>query len=103
MHFVICCLVVQVFTPEVILHYLRIFNFLWRAKRMEYCLTGIWKNQMSSSRFLQRLPGKDDSLNNLSINLFAFSCFTVMLTVGQILRRTHLLLSLMSDERFCLT
>eukprot|EP00111_Clytia_hemisphaerica_P012572 TCONS_00036953-protein len=45
-----------VFTPEVILHYLRIFNFLWRAKRMEYCLTGIWKNQMSSSRFLQKLP-----------------------------------------------
>jgi len=24
---------------------------------MEYCLTGIWKNQMSSSRFLQKLPG----------------------------------------------
>lgn len=45
-----------VFTPEVILHYLRIFNFLWRAKRMEYCLTGIWKNQMSSSRLLIKLP-----------------------------------------------
>ena len=45
-----------VFTPEVILHYLRIFNFLWRAKRMEYCLTEIWKNQMGNSRLLQKLP-----------------------------------------------
>lgn len=45
-----------VFTPDVILQYLRIFNFLWRAKRMEYCLTEIWKNQMSNSRLLQKLP-----------------------------------------------
>ncbi|XP_065644166.1 gamma-tubulin complex component 3 homolog isoform X3 [Hydra vulgaris] len=45
-----------VFTPDVILQYLRIFNFLWRAKRMEYCLTGIWKNQMSNSRILYKLP-----------------------------------------------
>jgi len=45
-----------IFTQDTILNYLRIFNFLWRAKRMEYCLTGIWKNQMSSSRLLIKLP-----------------------------------------------
>ena len=28
----------QVFTPEARLEYLRMFNFLWRAKRMEFTL-----------------------------------------------------------------
>ena len=37
--------------------YLRVFNFLWRAKRMEYILAGIWKGQMSNSRMLKSVPG----------------------------------------------
>ena len=45
-----------VFTGDVILHYLRIFNFLWRCKRMEYVLTEIWKKQMSWARGLRNLP-----------------------------------------------
>lgn len=37
-------------------HYLRVFNFLWRAKRMEYTLTDIWKGQMCNARLLRTMP-----------------------------------------------
>ncbi len=47
----------QVFTPEAMIMYLRVFNFLWRAKRMDYILAGIWKGQMSNSRMLRCIPG----------------------------------------------
>eukprot|EP00795_Rhopilema_esculentum_P016861 gene16861-8336_t len=45
-----------VFTPDCMLFYLRIFNFLWRAKRIEYCLTEIWKNQMTCNKLLRGIP-----------------------------------------------
>ncbi|XP_061841124.1 gamma-tubulin complex component 3 isoform X2 [Nerophis lumbriciformis] len=45
-----------VFTRECMGHYLRVFNFLWRAKRMEYTLTDIWKGQMCSAKLLQTMP-----------------------------------------------
>ncbi|KAK2147394.1 hypothetical protein LSH36_555g02025 [Paralvinella palmiformis] len=45
-----------VFTPESMIIYLRVFNFLWRAKRMEYILAGIWKSQMSNARILKSMP-----------------------------------------------
>ncbi|KAK1876620.1 Gamma-tubulin complex component 3 [Dissostichus eleginoides] len=37
-------------------HYLRVFNFLWRAKRMEYTLTDIWKGQMCNAKLLKTMP-----------------------------------------------
>eukprot|EP00118_Oscarella_pearsei_P015761 m.144765 g.144765 ORF g.144765 m.144765 type:complete len:863 (+) comp38407_c1_seq3:451-3039(+) len=39
-----------VFTNDTVLRYLRIFNFLWRAKRMEHSLASVWKSQMSRAR-----------------------------------------------------
>ena len=39
--------------------YLRVFNFLWRAKRMEYTLSAIWKNQNHNTRLLRALTGSD--------------------------------------------
>ncbi|XP_013415922.1 gamma-tubulin complex component 3 homolog [Lingula anatina] len=45
-----------VFTPECMIMYLRVFNFLWRAKRMEYILAGVWKGQMSNARMFRSLP-----------------------------------------------
>ncbi|XP_070173338.1 gamma-tubulin complex component 3-like isoform X2 [Littorina saxatilis] len=45
-----------VFTPECMIMYLRVFNFLWRAKRMEYILAVIWKNQVSNARALIPIP-----------------------------------------------
>lgn len=49
--------VLQVFTRECMGHYLRVFNFLWRAKRMEYTLTDIWKGQMCNAKLLKTMPG----------------------------------------------
>lgn len=48
----------QVFTRECMSHYLRAFNFLWRAKRMEYILTDIRKGHMCNARLLRSMPGK---------------------------------------------
>ena len=47
----------QVFTRECMSHYLRVFNFLWRAKRMEYILTDIRKGHMCNAKLLRNLPG----------------------------------------------
>ena len=40
------------------LRYLQIFNFLWRAKRIEFILAGMWRNHMMYQRQLRSLPGK---------------------------------------------
>ncbi|KAL4219924.1 Gamma-tubulin complex component 3 [Mactra antiquata] len=45
-----------VFTPECMIMYLRVFNFLWRAKRMEYVLALIWKNQIFNAKLLKSIP-----------------------------------------------
>lgn len=45
-----------VFTPECMIMYLRVFNFLWRAKRMEYVLSVIWKNQIFNAKLLTSIP-----------------------------------------------
>ncbi|XP_065841235.1 gamma-tubulin complex component 3 homolog [Oscarella lobularis] len=44
-----------VFTHETVLRYLRIFNFLWRAKRMEHGLASVWKAQMTRTRQIRWL------------------------------------------------
>ena len=46
-----------VFTAESMMIYLRVFNFLWRAKRMEYILAMMWKEQMANAKLLRSLPG----------------------------------------------
>ncbi|KAI6078677.1 Gamma-tubulin complex component 3 [Aix galericulata] len=46
----------EVFTRECMSHYLRVFNFLWRAKRMEYILTDIWKGHMCNAKLLKSMP-----------------------------------------------
>ncbi|XP_018102678.1 gamma-tubulin complex component 3 homolog isoform X2 [Xenopus laevis] len=48
--------IATVFTRECLSHYLRVFNFLWRAKRMEYILTDIWKGQMCNAKLLKSMP-----------------------------------------------
>ena len=46
-----------VFTSEVMLQYLRVFNFLWRAKRMEHCLANMWRNQAAYYSLVDQIPG----------------------------------------------
>ncbi|XP_078259128.1 gamma-tubulin complex component 3 isoform X2 [Rhinoraja longicauda] len=48
--------IATVFTRECMNNYLRVFNFLWRAKRMEYVLTDIWKGQMCNAKLLKNIP-----------------------------------------------
>lgn len=48
--------IATVFTRECMGHYLRVFNFLWRAKRMEYTLTDIWKGQMCNAKLFKTMP-----------------------------------------------
>jgi gamma-tubulin complex component 3 len=48
--------IATVFTRECMSHYLRAFNFLWRAKRMEYILTDIRKGHMCNARLLRSMP-----------------------------------------------
>lgn len=35
-----------------------VFNFLWRAKRMEYILSHGWSAQMQNARMLKKVPGE---------------------------------------------
>ncbi|XP_039082568.1 gamma-tubulin complex component 3 isoform X2 [Hyaena hyaena] len=48
--------IATVFTRECMSHYLRVFNFLWRAKRMEYILTDIRKSHMCNAKLLRNMP-----------------------------------------------
>ncbi|NP_001162198.1 gamma-tubulin complex component 3 [Papio anubis] len=50
--------IATVFTRECMSHYLRVFNFLWRAKRMEYILTDIRKGHMCNAKLLRNMPGE---------------------------------------------
>eukprot|EP00042_Codosiga_hollandica_P042747 m.395902 g.395902 ORF g.395902 m.395902 type:complete len:486 (-) comp56402_c0_seq3:19-1476(-) len=52
-----------VFSSEVIHQYLRIFNFLWRTKRIEYCLSTVWSAQTTHARGLTRLRCMDGILH----------------------------------------
>ncbi|XP_060553963.1 gamma-tubulin complex component 3 homolog [Ruditapes philippinarum] len=52
-----------VFTPDCMIMYLRVFNFLWRAKRMEYVLSLIWKNQIFNAKLLQVIPELSEILH----------------------------------------
>ena len=42
-----------VFTQDTMIFYLRIFNFLWRAKRMEYALANLWRQKQHYSKLLR--------------------------------------------------
>lgn len=66
-----CCYYLQMFTRECMSHYLRVFNFLWRAKRMEYILTDIWKGHMCNAKLLKNMPGK----GLISVHNYINFCF----------------------------
>ncbi|XP_041935624.1 gamma-tubulin complex component 3 [Alosa sapidissima] len=59
--------IATVFTRECMSHYLRVFNFLWRAKRMEYILTDIWKGQMCNAKLLKSMPELSGELHQCHI------------------------------------
>ncbi|KAF6035402.1 TUBGCP3 [Bugula neritina] len=56
-----------VFTSDTVIFYLRIFNFLWRAKRMEYALANLWRQKQQYSRMLRGMTELDDLLHSAHI------------------------------------
>lgn len=46
-----------VFKKQFIKQYFTVFNFLWRAKRMEHTLAQMWSVQMSFAKELRHVPG----------------------------------------------
>ncbi|CAF0840506.1 unnamed protein product [Adineta steineri] len=71
----VCCLDYKfdgplrtIFTEENSLRYMRIFNHLWRVKRMEYTTCGVWKQLMKSSRQFASIPEISDMTH---------TCFTM--------------------------
>ncbi|EDV25710.1 uncharacterized protein TRIADDRAFT_23488, partial [Trichoplax adhaerens] len=46
-----------VFTAQCMINYLRMFNFLWRLKRMEFVLGETWRNQLKCFNIYKHLPG----------------------------------------------
>ncbi|XP_035006256.1 gamma-tubulin complex component 3 isoform X1 [Hippoglossus stenolepis] len=59
--------IATLFTRDCMGHYLRVFNFLWRAKRMEYTLTDIWKGQMCNAKLLKTMPELNGALHQCHI------------------------------------
>lgn len=45
-----------VFTPQCKTSYLRLFNTLWRTKRMEYVLSSMWQSQTTHGKLLKQIP-----------------------------------------------
>ena len=45
----------QVFGETTMTHYLMLFNALWRAKRIEWLLSGVWKNLASMHKLQSRM------------------------------------------------
>ena len=51
-----------VFNSECMMLYRRVFNFLWRAKRMEYILSSLWELNITYSKSLRSYIGVWDVL-----------------------------------------
>lgn len=46
-----------ILSPTVMRNYLKIFNFLWRVRRVSHCLSQVWIDHMKSANLI----GKDRS------------------------------------------
>ena len=48
----------KIFNFDCLARYLRIFNFLWRVKRMEYTTCATWKSHKADMEKFRTMPGK---------------------------------------------
>ncbi|KAI8061728.1 gamma-tubulin complex component protein [Gongronella butleri] len=56
-----------VLSPPAMNQYLRIFNFLWRLKRVEYTLTATWRRWGTASRSFTRIPDLGQDLHKAQL------------------------------------
>lgn len=47
-----------ILTPVAMHQYLKMFNFLWRLKRVEHALSSAWRRQTTSARAIRPILGK---------------------------------------------
>ncbi|XP_059487073.1 gamma-tubulin complex component 3 [Neocloeon triangulifer] len=59
--------IAMVFPPEVKFKYLSLFNALWRAKRMEWLLSNMWRSQAISARELRKMTEIGPLIRELSV------------------------------------
>ncbi|KAG9292620.1 hypothetical protein G9A89_006992 [Geosiphon pyriformis] len=52
-----------IFTPQAMHQYLKLFNFLWRLKRVEYCLSDAWRRQTTGARNLNQIEELKKDIN----------------------------------------
>jgi len=58
---------VSVFTPDVMMKYQRIFNFLWRLKRVDYALSTSWSQNMAHRLQFAKIPGIKDHFHKFNL------------------------------------
>ncbi|XP_076030777.1 gamma-tubulin complex component 3 homolog isoform X2 [Oratosquilla oratoria] len=56
-----------VITSDCIRQYLMLFNALWRAKRMEWILSGTWKKQAATAKICRDLPEMNGILHSVQL------------------------------------
>jgi len=56
-----------ILTPKIMGEYLRIFNFLWRLKRIEYVLSTTWSQQVGNKKSLAALKEIQGDLQKANI------------------------------------
>ncbi|CAB3380132.1 Hypothetical predicted protein [Cloeon dipterum] len=59
--------IAMIFPPEVKVKYLSLFNALWRAKRMEWLLSNMWRSQAISARELRKMTEIGPLIRELSV------------------------------------
>ncbi|OAD75106.1 hypothetical protein PHYBLDRAFT_96718, partial [Phycomyces blakesleeanus NRRL 1555(-)] len=56
-----------VFSQQAMNQYLRIFNFMWRLKRVEYTLSSAWRRWGTASRTFASIPEMDQDLHQAQL------------------------------------
>ncbi|GAB1605290.1 gamma-tubulin complex component 3 homolog [Argonauta hians] len=56
-----------VFYDECVIMYLKTFNFLWRAKRMEHILATVWKGLLFNAKSYRQLPELKNALHRCHV------------------------------------
>jgi len=75
--------------------YLTLFNALWRAKRMEWLLSNMWRSQVISARELRKMTGK--LILFISFDFSNFKTLFIFSEIGPLSRELSVLISEMNQ------
>lgn len=66
-----------ILTPVAMHQYLKMFNFLWRLKRVEYALSSAWRRQTTSARAIRPILGKHFLAHVFAFLLACSACYVL--------------------------